>query len=119
MSFSRVARCILSTSVAVLLSHAACAAVIDWNATGTSTAWATGGNWDGGIAPADSLTQDIARFNKTSYLFQPNAGTTSIAGIEIGDSGGTATAALTNGEPRPARCSSSRRSGVLSLQKPM
>ncbi len=68
--------------------------MIDWSATGTSVTWATNGNWDGNVAPANSLTQDIARFDKTSYAFQPNAGTTSIAGLQIGD-GSTATSALT------------------------
>jgi len=74
------------------------AATIDWNPPnaggGGSVTWATGTNWTGGAAPANSLTTDIARFNGISYNFQPNAGTTSIAGIEIGN-GTTATAALT------------------------
>jgi autotransporter-associated beta strand protein len=70
------------------------AATIDWKSAPTNTTWATGSNWDGGIAPANSLTTDIARFNQTSYTSQPNAGTTSIAGIEIGN-GTTATANLT------------------------
>lgn len=73
------------------------AATKDWNppsaGSGGSTAWATGANW-GGTAPVNDLTTDIARFDQTSYNFQPNAGTTSITGIEIGD-GTTATAALT------------------------
>ena len=77
------------------VSHAT---TIDWNPPnaggGGSVTWATGTNWTGGAAPANSLTTDIARFNGTSYNFQPNAGTTSIAGIEIGN-GTTATAALT------------------------
>jgi len=73
------------------VSHAA---TIDWKSAPTNTTWATGSNWDGGIAPANSLTTDIARFNGTSYTFQPDAGTTSIAGIEIGN-GTTATVALT------------------------
>ena len=88
-------------SVAVLAWAAAPvsqAATVDWSPPnaggGGSVTWATGTNWTGGAAPANSLTTDIARFNGTSYNFQPNAGTTSIAGIEIGN-GTTATAALT------------------------
>ena len=38
------------------------AATIDWKSAPTNTTWATGSNWDGGIAPANSLTTDIARF---------------------------------------------------------
>src|SRR5690606_40591171 len=57
-------------------------------------AWTFGSNWIGGIAPANDLTTDIARFNQTAYATQPNAGTISINGIQIGD-GTTATTALT------------------------
>ena len=101
---SRMKGCRLAgylASVAVLAWAAAPvsqAATVDWNPPnaggGGSVTWATGTNWTGGAAPANSLTTDIARFNGISYNFQPNAGTTSIAGIEIGN-GTTATAALT------------------------
>jgi hypothetical protein len=70
--------------------------VIYWSATAPSTAWATGSNWTGGAAPASSLTANVAGFDQTSYLNQPNAGSTSIAGLLIGD-GATATAPLTLG----------------------
>ena len=70
------------------------AAVIDWSATASSTAWNLGANWVGGAAPANSLSTDIARFDQTSYAFQPDAGTVSISGIQIGD-GTKSTAALT------------------------
>ena len=68
------------------------AAQIDWKQAGTSTAWANTGNWQGGVAPANSLTVDVARFDQTSYAFLPNAGTTSVNGLQFGD-GTTAAAA--------------------------
>src|SRR5258708_2377185 len=85
---SLVSFCILFTASAVQ------ATVIDWSATAGTTSWSTGSNWVGGTAPASSLTTDIARFDKTSYLNQPTSGTRSINGIQIGD-GTTATAVLT------------------------
>ena len=68
---------------------------LDWNPPGGgSVTWATGSNW-GGTAPANSLTTNTARFNQTSYSFQPTAtSNVSIAGLIIGD-GVTATAPLT------------------------
>lgn len=87
-------RLILAGSILAAI-HAQ-AATIDWKDTSGDTVWATGSNWVGEVAPADDLATDIARFNQTSYAFQPNAGTTSIRGIEIGD-GTTATAVLTLG----------------------
>ncbi len=84
---------LLALTVALIprLSHAA---VIDWSSTATTNVWALGLNWVGNTAPANSLNTDIARFDQTSYLTQPNSGTTSINGIGIGD-GTTATATLT------------------------
>ncbi|MEI6081531.1 MAG: autotransporter-associated beta strand repeat-containing protein, partial [Verrucomicrobiota bacterium] len=75
----------------LLLAPAAKAATNDWKSNATSVTWATGGNWSTGSAP---VTTDIARFNQTSYLNQPTAGTTTIAGLVFGD-GTTATAATT------------------------
>jgi len=80
--------------LAFVAVQSAQASVIDWKSVSGDTAWATGTNWDGNTAPADSTATDIARFNKTSYAFQPNSGTRSIAGIQIGD-GTTAAAAVT------------------------
>ena len=86
--------------ISIALAFFACAGgiasatTIDWSSTASTTAWATAANWSGGPAPANDLTTDIARFNQTSYVSQPNAGTRSIAGIVIGD-GTTTTAALT------------------------
>lgn len=80
----------------ILLSTAKVqAATICWTG-GTSTAWATGSNWVGGVAPANDATTDIACFNQTSYTNLPTIGNASrsIAGIVIGD-GSTATATLT------------------------
>jgi len=69
---------------------------IDFSSTASSGSnWNTGANWVGGVAPANDLTTNIARFDQTSYANQPNAGSSrSIAGLQIGD-GTTATAALT------------------------
>lgn len=68
---------------------------IDFSATaGSGSNWANNANWVGGVAPADDLTTNLARFNQTSYANQPNAGTRSIAGIVVGD-GSTNAAALT------------------------
>jgi len=98
MKGCRLAGYLASAAIACTAAPVSQAATIDWNPPnaggGGSVTWATGTNWTGGAAPANSLTTDIARFNGTSYNFQPNAGTTSIAGIEIGN-GTTATAALT------------------------
>jgi autotransporter-associated beta strand protein len=84
----------------IVLGYIICAAIsmeaatIDWSSAATTTAWSLGTNWVGLAAPANDLTTDIARFDKTSYLNQPNSGTRSISGIQIGD-GSTTTAALT------------------------
>ena len=78
----------------LLAAPAAHATTITWSATAGTTAWATGGNWVGSVAPTNDLTTNIALFDSTSYTSQPNYGTTSIAGITVGD-GSTATANLT------------------------
>jgi autotransporter-associated beta strand protein len=69
------------------------AATLSWTGA-TDTTWATGTNWTGNTAPTNDITTDIALFNLAVYTNQPNAGTTSIAGIQIGD-GSTTTGALT------------------------
>ena len=67
-------------------ASARAAAPIDWSGTAGTNAWATGSNWIGGTAPADSLTTDVARFNQTSYLNQPWVNSPiSIGGIVVGD----------------------------------
>ncbi len=69
------------------------ATVISWDGD-TSIAWALGDNWGGGVAPADDITTDIARFNLPSYagpLFAPTSGTRSITGIQIGSASGALT----------------------------
>jgi len=71
------------------------ASTIYWDGS-ASTAWATGTNWDGNVAPANDLVTDIAIFDLASYPNQPDAGTTSISGIQIGD-GLNATNPLTIG----------------------
>jgi len=67
--------------------------IVYWMASGSNSAWATGANWIGGAAPSNSITGNIAAFDQTAYAFQPNAGTTSICGLQIGD-GTTSTAGL-------------------------
>jgi autotransporter-associated beta strand protein len=61
---------------------------------GTSTIWSDGTNWSTGTPPANDLVADIADFDLTTYLNQPNAATTDVSGVQIGD-GTTATAPLT------------------------
>ena len=75
------------------VAPAQAATEIDWLG-GTSAAWATGANWNGGAAPTSDLTTNIAGFIAASWTNQPNAGTTSINGINVGD-GTNATPALT------------------------
>jgi autotransporter-associated beta strand protein len=93
---------LLRIRIAVLLAlAAACFAPMSswateqsWKSNAASTAWGTDSNWVSGTAPSNSTTTDTALFNQTSYNNQPNYGTTSIAGITVGD-GTTNTAALT------------------------
>ncbi|MGE9290914.1 MAG: beta strand repeat-containing protein [Puniceicoccales bacterium] len=69
------------------------ASVIDWDGD-TSTVWSQGDNWSGGVAPADDLTSDTARFNLSTYggsTNEPDVGTTSILGIQIGSVNGNLT----------------------------
>ncbi len=73
--------------VVAILGATADALTIDWTTPSNST-WATGTNWVGGVAPANDLTTDIARFKLSSYsspAANPTAGTTSVNGIIIGD----------------------------------
>jgi autotransporter-associated beta strand protein len=82
----RLANCLAaSAGLALIAPLTANAATIDWSGT-TDGTWATGANWVGGVAPANSLLTDIANFNLASYTNQPDAGTTSIKGITIGAS---------------------------------
>ena len=90
--FLLVRRLLSGSAIVLSFFGMARAAQIGWSGT-TNTTWATGTNW-AGTAPANSITTDTALFNLTTYPNQPNAGTTSIAGIQIGD-GTTATAPLT------------------------
>lgn len=82
------------TLVAVL-PLAANAATISWDGS-ASTAWATGANWTGDVAPANDLVSDVAQFNLAAYGNQPDAGTTSVAGVQVGD-GTTVTGGLSLG----------------------
>lgn len=62
-----------SAAASLLALSTAHATVIDWKSNGGSATWADGINWVGGTAPVKDLTTDIARFNQTSYNFQPSA----------------------------------------------
>jgi fibronectin-binding autotransporter adhesin len=94
-----LAKTLLGTSaltaaiVLTLTANRTQAATISWDGD-TSTDWATGANWTGDVAPTNDLLTDIALFNLATYTNQPNAGTTSVAGIQIGD-GATSTGTLT------------------------
>jgi len=87
---SKKAMLALAVIGAAGMSQLASAAVITWDGS-DSTAWATGGNWVGGNAPADDLVTDIATFNDASYTNQPDAGTRSVNGITVGASSGALT----------------------------
>jgi len=69
------------------------AATVDWTGSASSN-WASGSNWVGGNVPISDLITDSAGFNQVSYANQPDAGTRSVGGIQVGD-GSTATAPLT------------------------
>ncbi len=72
----------------------ASAATIDWKSNAGSTAWATGTNWVGDVAPANDLTTDFASFNQSTYAFQPTApNLRSIHGLIFGNNS-TATFAI-------------------------
>ncbi len=62
------------------------AADYSWNSNGTNGQWSNSGNWTPIGPPANDLTTDTVTFNAASYAFQPNAGSTSIAGITVGSS---------------------------------
>jgi fibronectin-binding autotransporter adhesin len=79
--------------VAVSVTPSVKASTLSWDGS-DSTAWTTGTNWTGDVAPANNLVTDTALFNLASYTNQPDAGTTAIKGITIGD-GVTSTGALT------------------------
>ncbi|MEO5712831.1 MAG: autotransporter-associated beta strand repeat-containing protein [Luteolibacter sp.] len=74
---------IVAGSIAALFAMPSAQATERTWSGGTSTAWATAANW-GGTAPTNDLTTDTVFFNSSTYTNQPNAGTTSIAGISIG-----------------------------------
>jgi fibronectin-binding autotransporter adhesin len=62
------------------LPQSAQAATIVWENTGT--AFATGGNWVGGTAPANDTTTDIGSFQSATVSFNPQlTGSRSIAGL--------------------------------------
>ena len=87
---------LLTTSLGMtLVSHGAVTPITWSGASGTdATAWADGTNWVGGIAPTDDLITDLAVFDLADFTGkQPNAGTRSVTGLQIGS--GSATGALT------------------------
>ncbi|MCW1926380.1 autotransporter-associated beta strand repeat-containing protein [Luteolibacter arcticus] len=87
---------LLTTSLGMALAGHAAAAPITWSgASGVdTTAWADGTNWAGSVAPADDATTDLAIFALADFTGkQPNSGTRSVTGIQIGT--GVATGALT------------------------
>jgi hypothetical protein len=75
-------------------SPARAVTIIDWSSTAATNSWNTGTNWVGNTAPANNLTDNIARFNQTFYLNTPLTNVQNINGIQIGD-GTTATGPLT------------------------
>jgi autotransporter-associated beta strand protein len=68
-----------------VITQPAVAATVSWDGD-TSSAWASGSNWVGGTPPANDTTSDLAAFVFGSLpSFQPDAGTTSVTGLVIGD----------------------------------
>ncbi|MCW1926379.1 autotransporter-associated beta strand repeat-containing protein [Luteolibacter arcticus] len=87
---------LLTTSLGMALASHGAVTPINWSgASGVDpTAWADTGNWTGGAAPANDLVTDLAVFELADFTGkQPNAGTRSVAGVQIGS--GAATGALT------------------------
>ena len=80
---------LIALTFAGLSSHSAQAANVGWSG-GTSSSWNTATNWTPNAVPTSS---DIAVFSLAAYANQPNAGTNSVAGLQIGD-GTTVTGAL-------------------------
>ncbi|MEO7101227.1 MAG: autotransporter-associated beta strand repeat-containing protein [Luteolibacter sp.] len=81
---------LIALTFAGLSSHSAQASNVGWSGS-TSSSWNTAANWTPNAVPTSS---DIAVFSLAAYANQPNAGTNSVAGLQIGD-GTTVTGALT------------------------
>ena len=76
----RIAVCLVA---AVLPSFAANAANVTWSGA-TSTDFTLGGNWAGGVAPADNLTTDVGVFAGSVPANQPQlTGSRSITGLSF------------------------------------
>jgi len=87
LSTARVAFALLLLSLGARISAQT---VISWADTGTD--FATGSDWIGGVAPANSLTANIANFGTASPTAQPNlAASQSVAGVEFGSEAGAFT----------------------------
>jgi len=88
---SRASSVLLAFALLLGIPAAGRATDYAWNGS-SSTAWATAANWIGGIAPSNSLTTDTVTFNLPAYggdpVFNPHAGTISIAGITIANGAG-------------------------------
>jgi autotransporter-associated beta strand protein len=93
-SSSRQGAFALLLATSSLIAPTMAQTVIDWSTNAGTTAWATGANWVGNSAPTSDLATNIAQFNQSTYTSQPNYGTTSIAGIIVGN-GSTAVGPLT------------------------
>lgn len=87
---------LLLTSLGMAFSSQAAVTPITWSGISgaDATVWADGTNWSGGAAPADDIVTASAVFNLADFTGkQPNAGTRSVAGLQIGN--GSATGLLT------------------------
>ncbi|MBC2602620.1 beta strand repeat-containing protein [Puniceicoccus vermicola] len=76
-----------AAAIALTLSPSLSASIIEWDGD-TSSTYADGNNWVGGVAPTDDLVTDTARFDLGNYSNVPNFGTTSVYGIEVGANSG-------------------------------
>ena len=87
---------ILTTGLGLAFVAPAGAASVTWSGASVTdaTVWSDGTNWTGSVAPVDDLITDLAVFDLPDFTGkQPNAGTRSVAGLQVGS--GSATGPLT------------------------
>lgn len=84
--------CLAAAVLALMWPFRAPAADRVWSATAPTTTFNSGSNWTGGVAPANSLTADIAVFNTPTTTNQPRLTLLhSVAGVRFGSSAGSFT----------------------------
>lgn len=90
----RGAKALLASCALCGVAPCASAAAIAWSGA-SSSLWANGANWVGGLAPADDTTSDVAVFDfATLPVHLPDTDMARVAGVVFGD-GSTAVPAFT------------------------